>query len=109
MLSEKPWNLESIVRLLLGIFICLCLGSVVVSGFHYTGHAGRERLAFSAMMAAAVVLLATSLVVVSQRWTVEGMLRRLWIMLVCLSSGLSFAAWAQKLAGRPSEMSSGEQ
>ncbi len=109
MLSEKPWNMEAIVRLLLGIFICLCLGSVVVSGFHYAGRTGREQLAFFAMMAAAVVLLATALFVVSQRWTLEGLLRRLWIMLVCLSAGLSFAGWAQKLAGRPSEMSSGEQ
>jgi len=109
MLSEKPWNLEAIVRLLLGVFICLCLGSVVVSGFHYAGHAGRERLVFFVMMVAAVVLLTTSLVVVSQRWTVEGLLLRLWIMLVCLSAGLSFAAWGQKLAGRLSEANSGEQ
>ena len=57
MLSEKPWTLEAIVRMLLGIFICLCLGSVVVSGFHYAGRTGREQLAFFAMMAAAVVLL----------------------------------------------------
>ncbi len=109
MLSEKPWNLAAIVRLLLGIFICLCLGSTVVSGLHYAGHAGRERLAFFGMMAGAVVLLATALVVVSRRWTVEKLLQRLWIMLVCLSVGLSFAAGAQKLAGRPSEASSGEQ
>ena len=53
MLSEKPWNMEAIVRMLLGIFICLCLGSVVVSGFHYAGHAGRARPAFFAMMSAA--------------------------------------------------------
>ena len=109
MLSEKPWNMEAIVRMLLGIFICLCLGSVVVSGFHYAGHGGRERLAFFAMLAAAVVLLAAALVVVSQRWTLEGLLRRLWIMLICLSVGLSFAGWAQKLAGHLSEATSGEQ
>src|SRR3989442_5090655 len=109
MLSEKPWNVEAIVRMLLGVFICLCLGSVVVSGFHYAGHAGKEQVAFFAMLAAAVVLLAAALVVVSQRWTLEGLLRRLWIMLICLSVGLSFAGWAQKLAGRISEASSGEQ
>ena len=109
MLSEKPWNLEAIVRMLLGVFICLCLGSVVVSGFHYAGHAGKERLAVFAMLGAAVVLLAAALVVVSQRWTLEGLLRRLWIMLICLSVGLSFAGWAQKLAGHLSEATSGEQ
>ena len=61
MLSEKPWNLEAIVRMLLGVFICLCLGSVVVSGFHYAGHAGKERLAVFAMLGAAVVLLSVVL------------------------------------------------
>ena len=109
MLSEKPWNLEAIVRMLLGVFICLCLGSVAVSGFHYAGHTGRERLVFFAMITAAVVLLTAALMVVSQRWTLEGILRRLWIMMVCLSAGLSFAGWAQKIAGRLSEVSSGEQ
>src|SRR3989442_12582913 len=98
MLSEKPWNVEAIVRMLLGVFICLCLGSVVVSGFHYAGHAGKEQVAFFAMLAAAVGMLAAALGGVSQRWTLEGLLRRVWAKRGFLFPRLSFSRWAPKTA-----------
>src|SRR2546426_2698557 len=109
MLSQKPWTLEMMLRLLLGVIICLCLGSVAVSSWHYAGPGGRQHVGFIAIAAMAVVLLATALVVASQRWRMEDLLRRLLLMFACLSAGLSLAAWAQKIAGRPSEGSSSEQ
>ncbi len=109
MLSPKPWNLETILRLLLGVFICLCLGAVAVSGLHYTSSGGIHRVAFFALVAAAAVALATGLVLISQAWKLEDLLRRFLMILGCLFVGLSLAAWTQRIAGRPPEGSSGEQ
>jgi membrane protease YdiL (CAAX protease family) len=109
MLSEKPWTMEAIIRSLLGIFICLCIGSVAVIGFHYSGHAGRTQIVFFTITVAAVILLGAALFIVSRPWTVGGLLRRMWMLLVCLSAGLSLAGVAQKIGGHLPESSSGEQ
>ncbi len=109
MLSPKPWNLETILRLLLGIFICLCLGSMIVSGLHHTGAGGMHRVAFFALLTAGVIALAAGLVFISQVWNLEDLLLRFILILGCLSVGLSLAAWTQKIAGQAPEASSGEQ
>ena len=62
MLSPKPWNLETILRLLLGVFICLCLGSMAASGLHYAGRGGMQQVVFFVMLATAAVALAAGLV-----------------------------------------------
>lgn len=109
MLSEKPWKAELILRLLLGVFVCLCLGSLVVSGVYYAGPAGRIRFTFFVLSGAAVFLLAVALVLIGQYWDLDRLIGRLLLLFCCVSSGLVLALWAQKLAGRPREASSGEQ
>jgi uncharacterized protein len=109
MLSSKPWTVDAVVRLLLGVITCLCLGSLITSTFYYAGPAGTAHIAFLVMAAAGVVLLGAAVVLISQRWTLENLARRLLLMLVCLSGGFSFAAWAQKIAGKPPEGSFGQQ
>src|SRR6185436_17263553 len=98
MLSQKPWTLDVIVRLLLGAFICLCLGSLATSVWHYAGPQGTARIIFLCMAGAGIVLLIASLVVLSQPWKLEDLFRPLLLLLGCLSAGLCFAAWAQKIA-----------
>jgi membrane protease YdiL (CAAX protease family) len=109
MLSEKPWKPDALIRLLLGVFICLCLGSVAVSALHYAGPGGKERVLFLCTSTAAMVLLAAAVAIASQQWKVETVMRPILLMLGCLSAGLAFAAWSQKMAGRSPEASSGEQ
>ena len=109
MLSQKPWNVDAVVRLLLGVIVCLCLGSVAGSMLHYAGPGGTERVIFVAVAAAAGVLLALAVILVSRPWTIENIARRLLLLLTCLSAGMAFAAWGQKIAGKPPEGSFGEQ
>ena len=109
MLSAKPWKAETLVRLFLGVFICLCLGSIMVSMLHYNGPGGTKLRLFFAASVAASVLLATAVAIASRSWSLEKVMRPVVLMLGCVSVGLSLAAWAQKIAGRPPEASSGEQ
>jgi membrane protease YdiL (CAAX protease family) len=109
MLSPKPWNLETILRLLLGVFVCLSLGAMAVSGFHYAGAGGLHRVVFSLLAATSAIALAAGLVLLSQEWKLEDLVRQFLLILGCLTVGLSLAAWTQRLAGRPPEGSSGEQ
>ena len=109
MLSPKPWNLETILRLLLGVFICLCLGSMAASGLHYAGRGGMQQVVFFVMLATAAVALAAGLVFISQVWSLEELMRRFLLILGCLTVGMSLAVWTQRMAGRPPEGSSGEQ
>src|ERR1041385_2097761 len=109
MLSEKPWNIEAMIRWLLGVFICLCLGTIIVTSFHYAGPVGLDHIGFYIMGSSSVLLLAMAVVVVTRRWNPENTLRRLLLVVLFLSAGLSFAAWAQNIAGRPPAATAGEQ
>jgi len=109
MLSPKPWNLETILRLLLGVFICLCLGSMAASALHYAGSGGMQRVAFFITLATAVIALAAGLVLICQVWSLEDLMRRFLLILGCLTVGLSLAVWTQRMAGQPPEGSSSEQ
>jgi membrane protease YdiL (CAAX protease family) len=68
-----------------------------------------QRVAFFAMVLTAACALAAGLVLISQVWNLENLMRRFVLILCCLTAGLSLAAWAQRMAGRPPEGSSGEQ
>jgi membrane protease YdiL (CAAX protease family) len=109
MLSAKPWTWDAIARLLLGAFVCLCLGSIVVSVLHYGGPSGRKHLVFLALAGVGFVLLIISLILLIRQWPNEDLFRPVLILLACLSGGLSFAGWAQKIASLPEEGTSGEQ
>jgi membrane protease YdiL (CAAX protease family) len=109
MLSEKPWTWDAIARLLLGAFICLCLGSIVVNVLHYQGSAGVVYWSFLVMAAVAFVLLVASLIVIVKTWPLQDLFRPLLLLLICLSSGLTLVASAQKLANLPPDSKSGEQ
>jgi membrane protease YdiL (CAAX protease family) len=108
MLSPKPWNTILILRLLLGAFACLCLGSLIVNGVHFPG-TGTKALLFFSISAVAVLLLILTLFLLSRPWDTDDLIGKLLLMLVCLTTGLSFAVWAQQIAGKPAEGTSGEQ
>jgi membrane protease YdiL (CAAX protease family) len=109
MLTEKPWTWDAIVRLLLGAFICLCLGSIVVSIWHYAGPLGARRIAFFAITGSGIVLLVASLVIITKPWSIDELFRPMLFLLGCLSAGLTLAAWTQKLASPPDNGRSAEQ
>ena len=109
MLSAKPWTLEAILRLVLGVIICLSLGSVAAVGLHYAGPPGPKQILFFGLLAAAILLLSTALFLVSRPWRVEVLVGRLLLLLGCLFFGLSLAAGMLKMDGTPPEVSAGER
>jgi len=109
MLSSKPWTWDTLVRLIIGAFVCLCVGSIVVSALHYSGPSALSRVVFFGLAGVGFILLIISLIIISREWSSEDFLRQLLILLACLSGGLSFAAWGQKMAGLTDEGRSGEQ
>src|SRR5437870_3919423 len=106
MLSERPWNIETCLRLMLGVLLCLFIGAVIASMFHYTGPAARRGVFYVSALAS-ILLLAIASALLSQPWKLENLSSRLLMMTFSLSAGLAFALWSQKIAGPPQEIPSG--
>ena len=105
MLPERPWKLESIVRLLLSVFVCICAGSVMASGLGADGASMKGLI----VEVAALLSLATTLVLLRQRWTMENLTRRLAIILLVFYVGLVLCVWSQSLAGQEHHVPSARQ
>ena len=99
MLSEKPWKLEAIARLLLGVFICMCAGSLVGTAFYHGAEFQKHSTLFFIVAAVAFLFLAAALVELGKPWGTENFRRRVGIMFACFYPGLILLVWAQQLAG----------
>ena len=105
MLPERPWKLESIVRLLLSVFVCVCAGSVLASALG----AGVASMKARIVEVWALVCLATTLVLLRKRWTIENLTARLAIILLCFYAGLVLAVWSENLSGEAQRVPSPRQ
>jgi membrane protease YdiL (CAAX protease family) len=108
-LTAKPWKLDAIIRLLLSVFICIFIGSLLPNLWPHPGAGGVAASKFLLPVAGVAILaLMGSLVLISQPWPLEAFERRVGRVLICLSVGFLAGALAQRLAGSPStEMSIG--
>ena len=104
MLSEKPWKPEAIVRLILGVMICVFAGSFLVAAMQFFTVGGKANpWLFGGLMAGALMGLGGALVTIQKPWPLEFFRRRLVIFLTCLYAGLAFGAWAQHSLGTPAD------
>src|SRR5215475_13173858 len=83
-LPGKAWKLESIVRLLLSVFVCICAGSVLASGLG-TSVAWWP---FRVVEISALAFLAITLALLRKSWTIETLTLRLALVLLCFYAGL---------------------
>jgi membrane protease YdiL (CAAX protease family) len=107
MLSAKPWKPDAIIRLLLSVFVCIFIGSLLPSLWQRSGASGTVagRLVVPLVMIAIGSLIG-ALVLISKPWPLEAFERRLGLVLLFLSVGFLAGALGQRLAGnRASEMS----
>lgn len=102
MLSWKPWKPDAIVRLFLGVFICIYAGALGISALHFLGHHGKAALRFWPLVAGAYGCLGATLWLGRRGWRLENLLLRMVAMLACFYLGLALGALAQKIAGTPS-------
>jgi membrane protease YdiL (CAAX protease family) len=105
-LSEKPWKLEAIARLLIGVFICMCIGSLVATALYPGAGFQKHKTLFFVLAAIALLLLLAALFELGKAWTLENFKRRVAIFFAWFYPGLMLVAWANQLAGPPRSTSS---
>lgn len=98
MLSAKTWKTDAIVRLLVGIFICMFAGSLVLTALR-PHPAGTKHGSVLFLISAALLLLITALVSIHRPWRVETLLRHMVFVMACVYAGMILGAWGQHLAG----------
>jgi membrane protease YdiL (CAAX protease family) len=100
-LSEKPWKLEAIARLLVGVFICMCAGSLLGTALYHGPAFQKHTALFFNLAVVAFVFLGAALVALGKPWAAENFRRRVGIFFACFYPGLILLVWAQQLAGPP--------
>jgi membrane protease YdiL (CAAX protease family) len=96
-LTDKPWRLEAIVRLLVAMLACLFLGSLALAVLrHHPATATVTQPAFFAMAGSAAVCLLASLATVARPWPLESFKWRVTGLLLCLYAGLALTALVQQ-------------
>src|SRR5216117_3566647 len=100
MLSVKPWRAEAVVRLGVGIFICVFAGSLLRELLPGAGGAGKGDVGFFLLAGTALVLLGASLFLVRKPWTFENLTRRVLRLMICFYAAVVLGFWAEKLAGK---------
>ena len=98
MLMAKPWRTEALIRLGLGVLICVFMGALATALLRVlqAGAGGRAALTLSVIFVGFAAL-GTALTLRSRSWGVENSRVRLLLFLACLYIGLTLMAVAQKL------------
>jgi membrane protease YdiL (CAAX protease family) len=98
MLSVKPWRLEALIRLGLGVMICFFMGTLALCGLRLMQGFAATRFALSlAVILAGFGALIAALVLTRKPWDVERTRARLTVFLLSLYAGLTLVMVAQKL------------
>jgi uncharacterized protein len=98
MLSAKPWKADAIVRLFLGVFVCIYAGALLSAAMRFSG-GHRAAWKFYPLAMAAFGCLGTTLVLLRRPWRLEEVMRRLAVLLGCFYMGLVLGVCAQSVAG----------
>jgi membrane protease YdiL (CAAX protease family) len=98
-LSEKPWKLEAIARLLIGVFICMCCGSLVGTALYPGAGFQKHKLLVIVLDTVALLLLSAALFELGKAWTLENFKRRVAILFACFYPGLILVTLANQLTG----------
>ena len=99
MLTGPAWRKDAIVRLLLGVFLCIYLGSLAASALAFQAGPNRPAARFHLFLGLSVLCLGSALYLLRRPWSVDDFLRRTTPVLVCFYLGLALGAMAQQLAG----------
>jgi Predicted metal-dependent membrane protease len=99
MLTEKTWKAEAVLRLVLGVVICICAGSLVLSALHVLQVKGWVFSWFFPVALAGLACLAIALARLWNPWRPDKMFSPLLIFLMWLYAGLTLTFLAEKLAG----------
>ena len=100
MLTEKPWRLEAIVRLLAGMITCVFLGSLLLTILRFRPDTARSTpIIFGSLASGAALAFGATLWFVLRPWRVEQFKLRAGLLLFCAYAGLGLSGAAQHVAG----------
>jgi membrane protease YdiL (CAAX protease family) len=99
-ISEKPWKIEAIVRLVLSIFLCIFAGSVVMTALNYDVVPQRVRVGFICLLITAIGCIIGSLLLLAKPWPSENFTRRFALLLILFYAAMATGMWSAKLAGK---------
>jgi membrane protease YdiL (CAAX protease family) len=103
MVAERPWKSEAVLRLVLSVFACYLLGSVLSNVVQVLLGGGPYKPVFFGLAVGAGGLLGSTLWVLQRDFTGENLSRRILLLLVSFYGGIFLAWWAQRVAG-PAQM-----
>ena len=100
MTFAKPWKPEAVLRLVLGVFVCIYGGSLAGCVLHYAQAGGKASArVFYPLALAAAVCLGVTLALLRRPFQLERMMSRLVSVLCCFYVGLVIGLWVQKYGG----------
>jgi membrane protease YdiL (CAAX protease family) len=100
MVPPRPWTLDTLARLGVGVLLCVLLGVMLVGGTRYDpGSAQVAAHWFFLLIGGGTVALLAALVVVLREWRVEALATQLALLLVLVFVGLNLGLIAAKLGG----------
>jgi len=104
MLTEKPWKADAVLRLLVGVLVCVLLMALANTAFRYFEASARPHPAiFVAATAGASALMVGAILLLSGPWRLERFLLRSIALLGCMYGGF-FLGWvALRLSGSGTE------
>jgi membrane protease YdiL (CAAX protease family) len=103
MLTEKPWRLEAIIRLLAGMVTCVFLGSLLLTLLRYQPDTARSSpFVFGGLAGGAALAFAATLWFVIRPWSLDQFKLRAGLLLLCAYAGLGLSGAAQHAAGSAS-------
>ncbi len=99
MVSAKPWKLDAIMRLILGVFVCVFSGSLLLAALHCAATGRASLLKIYLPFLASLGFLGATLALLRKPWDLDNVLRRLTGLFACFYAGLVLGAWVQKVSG----------
>src|SRR5436190_17804154 len=98
MLMAKPWKLEAVMRLVFSVFLCFCAGFILTVALPVIS-SGKPAGKILGLDAAALVCLATALILIRKRWDEGNSALRVVAALILAYGGMLLGFWSQHLAG----------
>ena len=106
MLSGKSWKLDALGRLVLNLWICVLVGSLLVSLVNFSIDTKKDNgFIYFSLFFGALSFLAAALVLLNKPWAPESYLHRLISLAVCCFGGVLLTALVQGFRTGPAAVS----
>jgi membrane protease YdiL (CAAX protease family) len=99
MLPPKPWKPDAILRLLLSVFVCVFVGSLLPNLWQTSSAVGTGAKLVLPLAVVSLAAWIATLVLLNKPWPLETLERHLIVVLICFSIGLFGGALVGKFSG----------